>query len=58
MAYTDKPMEKWSFKELQDWANGHILIGIGNGDYHNSVFRVLDTSMRWHQAQGKKKTKK
>ena len=55
MSKSDTPLEKWTFDELVEWATWAVIHGITRGqELRAVVFRVIDTSLRWHEAQQKK----
>jgi len=48
-----KPIEKMTFSELVEWAEGHILKELIRGDFHGAVFTVCEVTTRWHEHQEK-----
>lgn len=53
-----KPIKEWSYDELLGWCRGHVLVGIGNGDFRESVNDCVNTVLMWQQAMDEKIAKR
>lgn len=46
------PVEYWTYQELVDYAESHLLKSLLKGDLHGGVFLMLQLAIQW--SKGKK----
>ena len=47
------PVEYWTYEDLVDYVEAHLLKSLLKGDLHSAVFMMLQLAIQWHK--GKKK---
>ena len=53
-----KPFEQWTFQELVEYHQGRILLQLIAGRYEGAVFDAVESTVRWAQAQNRRKPRR